>query len=65
MSTTESHIDEVTESEEKPEPSVDSSEGRYPINCLTLYYKQFEVPADASSNRKKLQKSLDQIQEQL
>ena len=58
MSSSETPIDEVTESEEeeeqKQEPSVDSSEGRYPITCLVEHYKPLELPPDAAGNRKKL-----------
>lgn len=55
-SASETPIDE-TESEEEdevPEPSVDSSEGKYPITCLVEHYQPLEIPAGAAANRKHL-----------
>ena len=45
---------EEEEEEAEAEPSVDSSEGRYPITCLEQY-KPLEIPSGAAANRKQLQ----------
>jgi hypothetical protein len=53
-SASETPMDETESEEEEAEPSVDSSEGRYPIPCLE-HYKPLEISPGAAANRKQLQ----------